>query len=574
MILAEPPSGAPVSSGGAGSDRAADLLDAVSAAADLLDLNRAAVDRLNVYPVPDGDTGTNMTLTMRAAVDAGRDALGAGASRDELAAAMVHAALLGARGNSGNILAEWLRGLADERGGIDAPSLARALARGQARAYRAVVDPVEGTMLSVMRAAAEACQTAADAAGTIADALDAALAGAREALRRTPEQLETLRRAGVVDAGGQGIVCLLEGAALSARGETPAAGSILVAVPDGDGSALEAFVSAAHDEEAWGYCTNFVVHAEGLDVEDARRRLLALGGSAVVAGDAELLKVHIHTRNPGEVLSWAVGLGELDQIKIDNMEIQTRRRAGVGEAGDWTSPKTAPSVDAAAPVADETTAAAIGVVAVATGEGLANALRAMGAAAVVPGGQTMNPSVADLLAAVEALPHGAAVLLPNNPNILLSAARVPELASRPVAVVPSRSVPQGLAALGAFNPDDSLEGNLARMTEALALVRTIEVTRAVRDAEVDGVRVREGNTVALVDEKLVASGDDEAAVLRRALNHAEVGHAELVTVFAGDDAAEAEAEGVAGLIAELAPEATVELHRGGQAFYRFVVAVE
>jgi len=572
MTLPEPPAHTRCDS--PGSDRAAALLDAVSAATDLLELNREAVDRLNVYPVPDGDTGTNMALTMRAAVEAGRAALAAGANRAELAVAMARGALLGARGNSGVILSQWLRGLADEGGGADAEALARAMATGQVLAYKAVANPVEGTMLSVMRAAAEGCQAAADAAGSLGDALEASLAAAREALRRTPEQLATLRQAGVVDAGGQGIVCLLEGAVLSIRGEALPAAPTVVEVPDGAGSALEAYVAAAHDDEAWGYCTNFLLLDAGLDVEDARRRLGEFGGSAVVVGDADLLKVHVHTRDPGEILSWALGLGELDQIRIDNMEIQTRRRAGVQAPPGKVDPATAAPAVASPADSLDGPVSAIGVVAVAAGEGLADALRSMGAAAVGAGGQTMNPSVNDLLAAVEALPHPAAILLPNNPNVLLAAARVPDLASRPVAVVPSRSIPQGLAALGTFNPDDSLETNLAQMAEALGLVRTVEVTRASRDAKIDGVRVVEGAAVALLNEKLVASGRDEEAVLRKALEHAGVDAAELVTVFAGEEASPAETERVAALVAELAPNAEVEILPGGQPFYRFVVAVE
>ena len=337
---------------------------------------------------------------------------------------------------------------------------------------------------------------------------------------------------------------------------------------------LQAHVAYDHDEEARRYCTNFVVHGEGLDVEDARCRPLALGSSAVVVGEPDLLKVHVHTREPGEVLSWALGLGELDQVRIDNTEIETRRRAGAREATAGSGPELGPSRGATGSTPDAAPTAAIGVVSVAAGEGLAEALRELGTSTVVAGDQTTNPSVADLLAAVEALPDRAVILLPNNPNILVTAARVPDLASRSVAVVPSRSVPQGMAALATFSAADPLETNLARMTESLAVVRTIEVTRAIRDAEKDGVGVGEGDVVALLDERLVAAGPDEADVVRRALDLAGIGRAELVTIVSGDEVTGDEAQAVVELLAELAPTAAVELHRGNQPFYRFLTAVE
>jgi hypothetical protein len=352
--------------------------------------------------------------------------------------------------------------------------------------------------------------------------------------------------------GGQGIVILLEGALFAWRGETVEAVETVAAAPNGRPD-LQAHVAYDHDEEAWGYCTNFVVHGEGLDVEDARCRPLALGSSAVVVGEPDLLKVHVHTREPGEVLSWALGLGELDQVRIANTEIQTRRRAGAREATAGPGPELGPPGGSTGSTPDAAPTAAIGVVSVAAGGGLAEALRELGASTVVAGDQTMNPSVGDLLAAVEALPDRAVILLPNNPNILVTAARVPDLASRSVAVVPSRSVPQGMAALATFSAADPLETNLARMTESLAVVRTIEVTRAIRDAEMDGVGVGEGDVVALLDERLVAAGPDEADVVRRALDHAGIGQAELVTIFSGDEVTGDEAQAVVGLLAELAP---------------------
>ncbi len=550
------------------------LLAAAETATAWLATHRDAINALNVFPVPDGDTGTNMLLTMRGAVDAGRLALAASGDAGKVAASTARGALLAARGNSGVILSQVIQGFATAIAGrteIDGRDLARGLSSARDLAYRAVLEPVEGTMLTVVRVAAEQATAAAAQSASLPVVLAAALQGARDALATTPRLLEILRQAGVVDAGGQGIVHLLEGLDRYARGEVSVNGDRVPPPVATAGSAMDFLdhLTEPHGDAA-GYCTNFVVHGAGIDVDRARAALAALGESAVVVGDASLLKVHLHTLNPGRVLDYAAGLGELDQIKIDNMQLQTRTLAAerASHVVSRGGAPAAPNRLLPAPVGT------LSVVAVAAGEGLAAALRSMGAAGLVTGGQTMNPSIEELLAAVESAPTAEVILLPNNRNILLTANQVPALATKHTAVVPSHSVPQGLAALAAFNPDDALDANVRRMTAALDGVRTVEVTRAVRDATIDGVRATRGQVIALVDDRMVAAGDEAVTVAGAALTRAGLDQAELVTIFVGEGATRDHAEELQALLVANRPRLTVEIHDGNQPHYLYVIAVE
>jgi len=557
------------------------LLDAIAAATERLGAHRDAVNALNVFPVPDGDTGTNMDLTMRAAVDEARANAPPGAGAGEVAAKIAFGALMGARGNSGVILSQVFRGVArafEQRDEIDGRDLAKALAAAREMAYKAVMRPVEGTMLTVVRVAAERAETVAERTPALVTVLDAAVAGARDALASTPDLLDILRQAGVVDAGGQGVVHILEGMHRYATGQ-PAVDAI-TSTGDGQiGKEMEFLdrIDELHGEDAFGYCTNFMVFGEGIDADRARADLAAMGESAVIVGDDRILKVHIHALDPAQVLAYALTLGSLDQIKIDNMQSQTRTLTAhrtetvVGSRKSVDEPST--STDYRLP----TTVSVVGrqaVLAVAAGDGLAAALRSMGACGIVAGGQTMNPSIEELLSAVEAAPTAEVILLPNNPNIVLTANQVPALASKSVGVVPSRSIPQGLAALAAYNADADLEENVAEMTAALASVRTVELTRAVRDVTLDGVDVRQGQVIGLVDDRLVASGDDPIVVGCAALQQADLDAAELVTIFTGDGAKPEHTSGLRDSISANYPDITVEVHDGGQPHYRFVIAVE
>jgi DAK2 domain fusion protein YloV len=555
------------------------LLAAFAAATDWLAANKDRVNALNVFPVPDGDTGTNMTLTMRAALDEAREAPSSLlSSAGEVAAKVAYGALMGARGNSGVILSQIFRGFAQGIAGrdeIDGRDLANALAGARDMAYKAVMRPVEGTMLTVIRVAAERAEAIAARTPALLTVLAEANRGAAEALEETPKLLDLLRQAGVVDAGGQGVVHILDGIERWARGDLTAA-----ALPHPEGTragglgAEMAFldqVGEFHGEDAFGYCTNFMVFGDGIDFETARATLAAMGESAVIVGDERILKVHIHALNPGKVLDYALGLGELGQIKIDNMSAQTRALTDERRASRPEPPsQTAPAVPTIAPQPIGRQA----VLAVAPGEGLAEALRSMGAADVIRGGQTDNPSTEELLDAVEAAAGDDVILLPNNPNILLAANQVPGLTEKRVRVVPTRSVPQALAALEAFNADAGLDENARRMEEALGAVRTVELTRAVRDATVNGVAVAAGQVIGLLDDKLVAAGDDEGAVFRDALDCADLEAVELVTIFLGEDAGPDEAGHLEAVVVAACPEAEVQVLPGGQPHYRFVVGIQ
>ncbi|HET8627750.1 MAG TPA: DAK2 domain-containing protein [Thermomicrobiales bacterium] len=543
----------------------AGLLAACEAAGALLARHAEAINALNVFPVPDGDTGKNMLLTMRAALDAARAGHAAGETgAGALAALVARGALLGSRGNSGVILSQILRGLARGFGDaatFDGARLAAAVREAAATAYRAVQQPVEGTMLTVIREAAEAAESAVGREPDLPPAavLDRALAAARTALARTPDLLPRLREAGVIDAGGQGVVTLLEGAAAAAHGEPlPEAG--VATAPAAPGDRLADFL-AAHEDDEFGYCTNLMLLArpgERLDFPAVRGRLLALGASGVVSGDEELVKVHIHTEHPGAVLEEALRWGELSEIRIDNMNAQVR--------GVATGRPAPPPTDGAA--------AGPQVVAVASGAGLTAALRGLGATAVVAGGQTMNPSTAELLRAVEALPGDEVLLLPNNPNVLLSARQVAGLTAKRVAVVPTRSVPQGIAALAAANFDAGLDDNAAAMTAALAAVRSGEVTRAVRDATIDGVSVTAGEVIGLLDGSLCCSGPTLPDVLLDLLDRMDAPVAELITLYRGAATTEEDAARMVELLESRYSAAAVELVDGGQPHYEYLVGVE
>lgn len=419
-------------------------------------------------------------------------------------------------------------------------------------------------MLTVVRAAAEAARTASETEPGITDVLDAALHGARIALERTPEQLDILRQAGVVDAGGQGVVYILEGMLKSATGDTELPSSAAI---DGDIGGDMAFldeVEELHGEDAFGYCTNFMVFGEGIDPEHERETIAAMGQSAVIVGTDTMLKVHIHVLNPGEVLTYALSLGDLDQIKIDNMSRQTEALSGQRAAATAT-----PEIDEA-----DRVHGSLGIIAVAAGEGISNALLSLGVTRIVEGGQTMNPSTQELLAAVEDSPATELIVLPNNKNILMSASQVPELTSKDVRIVPSRSIPAALNALTAFNTDLSLDANVAEMTDAMADTIAVAVTRAVRDVELNGVTVGQGQAIGLINDDLKTSGDDDLEVALRTLEEAGVDDPELLTVFVGRDVDPDDASRLEEALAERWPEAEIEMHEGGQPHYRYIISAE
>lgn len=541
------------------------LAEAFALAAAWLDHHHERVNALNVFPVPDGDTGTNMALTMRSALEAAADpAPSAGA----VAARIAYGALMGARGNSGVILSQIFRGFAgaiQERDEIDGQDLARALTGARTMAYKAVMRPVEGTMLTVIRGAAERAATVAQRTPSLVTILHEAVVGAQRALDSTPELLDILRQAGVIDAGGQGVVLILEGLEKYANGESASIADQEVSGTVGANMAFLDKVDELHGDDAFGYCTNFMVFGSDMDFDRCRDDIAAMGQSAVIVGDDRILKVHIHTLDPGSVLAYAITLGDLDQIKIDNMTKQTEalstQRSNVTPTSEVARPVPVPHGDLA-------------IVAVAAGDGIAEALTTMGSTAIVRGGQTMNPSTEDLLKAVEAQPVDKVIVLPNNKNILLTANQLTGLTDKQVRVVPTRSIPQALAALAVFNADHSIDENVADMSDALNRIQTVELTYAVRDVELNGVCVSSGQTIGLLDDELIASGDSLSDVATIAFGQIDRDDAELISVFSGKDVSEDESEAMRRILTDAFPDAEVEVHDGGQPHYLFIIGIE
>ncbi|MEX2229814.1 MAG: DAK2 domain-containing protein [Dehalococcoidia bacterium] len=530
------------------------MRDAFAVAERWLTLNRDAINAINVYPVPDGDTGTNMLLTWRAALAAmPADADAAGTALR----AVAHGALLGARGNSGVILSQMLRGLAEALGDaerVDCAGLTRALTGASAAAYAAVPIPVEGTMLTVMREGAAAAEAAALVRAEIDHVMATFVVAAQASVERTPDLLPRLRDAGVVDAGGLGIAVLFEGVKHGLAG-TPLPAPLV---------ATEAAVALEGVEhEGHGYCTEFVILGRDIDRAALEHALTAFGGdSLLVVGDAEAVHVHVHMPDPGPALSAGVAVGALSAIKIDNMQTQHETWAA-GRAGT-------PAHSALDPGA----LPAIGLVAVARGAGIVAAFRDLGATRVIDGGPTGKASAGELLEACTGAGRDHVLLLPNDKDVLMAAEQAARAAGGRVIVVPSRTVVAGLAAAVAYSPDGEAAAVAERMGRAIAATRSVEVTRAVRDAVVDGVRVSAGDGIALVDGVLVARADDLDRALLLGLERAVGTDSSLVTVYLGADAPQNSGERVEALLADAYPELEVEVLAGGQPFYPFLLSVE
>ena len=526
------------------------ILDAGALA---LERNVEAVNALNVFPVPDGDTGTNMLLTIRAvqqelAKDT-RESLG-GAVR-----LMARGALMGARGNSGVILSQFLRGLSRplEDHGEAGPELTSvAFQEGAAAAYKAVSEPVEGTLLTVVRRTAEAMRDSIQGGEPdLVELFETALASCRKAVLQTPDQLPVLKEAGVVDAGGQGFAIMLEAALRYLQGED--AGAVHIETVQPLSQVTESFLEAA-ESELYGYCTQLLVSGTALDPDALRAQLSVLASSTVVIGDDTMVKIHVHTFDPGAILSLGTAVGTLSSVTIENIdeqhqEFQKARR-------------------------QETPMAPLGVVAVAWGQGIEELFRSLGAGHVVVGGQTMNPSCQELLDAVESLRAETALVLPNNPNIIPTAHQAAGLSSTPLRVVETRNIPQGVAAMLAYNPEMDDAANAAAMQGAAASVRAGEVVTAVRDATVDGRAVRAGEVMGTLEGDLVVSGPQRQEVLGALVQHAGAVEGSLITLYWGGDTTEAEADEAALDLQNRCPGVDVELVHGGQPYYHYLVSIE
>jgi DAK2 domain fusion protein YloV len=534
-----------------------DLREMFVAATGWLEKSAADIDALNVFPVPDGDTGTNMLLTMRSSLEEVYQAVDSGASG--VAQAMAKGALIGARGNSGVILSQIWNGLAQGLAGketVNGSDLVEALLLASKVAYKGLSNPVEGTILTVIREAALAAEEhAANVSDDVVSVMEATVNAAKESVANTPSLLPVLREAGVVDAGGQGLYTILEGALHYLKGETE---QLQLRRPWMVASSIPLTAKVPQmvgvEEVPYGYCTNFVIKGHELDPDKIRKRLEKKGQSVIVIGDASAVRVHVHTLDPGEVMHYVLPLGTLHQINIRNMDEQYRDFLEMQK-------ERMPAVD-------------IAIVAVVAGDSLSNVFISLGATAIVPGGQTMNPSTKDLLQAVEAVPSEKVIILPNNKNIVLTANQVQSLTSKTIEVVPTRTIPQGVAALLAFDYEADLKTNAQNMDKARSAVKSIEVTRAVRSTRLGGLDIKKKQAIGFLDGDLVVVADKTDEVLTKALARVNLDETEVITIYYGADTEPAEAEQVAAAIREQYPQLQVEIVQGGQPHYNYIASVE
>ncbi len=511
----------------------------------------ARINALNVYPVPDGDTGTNMLLTLESTLKDAADA--SYGSAEEASRAVARAALMGARGNSGVILSQMIRGACDvlgQRGTLDAATFAAAMDGARERSYASVREPVEGTMLTVIKDAARAAVEAVDGGEEDLPAvIRASAVEAHESVRRTPELLDVLRDAGVVDAGGLAVAVILDGLYACVTGEE------IASTFEADDDAPD--LTAIHaEEEAWGYCTQFVVSGFTGGVEEFEEHVYANGKSVLLIADEETVNVHVHTQDPGSMLSYAGGFGRLARVKIEDMEAQVRARTE-SSGGD----------------ARERVPGNVGVVAASRGAGNRSLFGAMGAV-VVEGGQGANPSAADLAGAVEEAGAPSVVILPNNKNIVPTAESVGELVEAEVRVVPTRSIAAGLAAMVAFDAEGEPEDVFGEMEEIRQSLHSAEVTRSVRDAKLDGRDVPEGSFIGFLDDEMVAAGATaEEVALSLAREIVDRG-ADLLTLLRGEDLSPDDLERIVEGVRELDEDLEVETRDGGQPLYPLQMVAE
>ena len=520
--------------------------------------HREEINELNVFPVPDGDTGTNMSLTMGSGANALASAAPGTVSRAaELAAS---AFLRGARGNSGVILSLLFRGVAKRLKDLDeadAATFAAALQTGVETAYNAVMKPSEGTILTVSRLAAGAAVKAAEEETDLEAVLTAALDAGYEALADTINQNPVLKKAGVIDAGGKGYLYIMDGMLRALRGE-------MLETETGAASADRAdFTSFETEDIKFTYCTEFIVSRKTQkDVNLLRDFLDARGDSIVVVEDDEIIKVHVHSNEPGNVLTEALTYGPLLTVKVENMKDQHTSK--VVEAMEEEE-------EAVQPAAPEKK---YGVVAVCAGDGLTDVFGELGADGVITGGQTMNPSTEDILKKVEATPAEIVYVLPNNGNIIMAAQQAVPLSTRKVVVIPTKTVPQGVSALMAMDPDAEEETNTAEMTEAAGRVHTVQITYAARDSMFSGLPIRAGEYLALIENSLLATGPDLNAIMDAVKDALAPFDPEFLTVFYGEHVKEADASAVADALSGAMPEAELSLICGGQPVYYYMISAE
>ena len=531
--------------------------------AKVLEINRSKVDSLNVFPVPDGDTGTNMSLTIQSAVK--ELSLCSSNRLSELCDAVSKGALKGARGNSGVILSQLFRGICSEikkAEEITLKSFAKAMENGTKVAYSAVSKPKEGTILTVARKMSEYARQAAPKFRDFSEFLDSVIKKGEEALAETPELLPVLKKAGVVDSGGMGLLCVYRGFLSALNGEE-VAGELDISAEAGK-SEEDVFgdnsdiINLDLGEIEFAYCTEFFVinlkkSTTLADIDKLKEKLMRIGDSVICIGDLELVKVHVHTNNPGQALQYAVELGELDRVKIENMLEQNRELRAKREAEKKE----------------------MGMLAICTGEGIAAIFKDLLVDRVIEGGQTMNPSAEDIASAVQKINAEHVFVFPNNKNIILAAEQAKALVqNRTIHVIPTKNVPQGFAAALAFNSESTAEENKTDMIHAIDNVRAGQVTYAVRSTSVNGFNLKEGDIIGLDDKKILAKGNNVDDTLIHLVERLKDGSHEIITLYYGQDVKEEEAEELAGKLAEKFPDCDVDYHFGGQPIYYYIVSLE
>lgn len=534
-----------------------ELKEMLITATSWLEKSASDIDALNVFPVPDGDTGTNMLLTMRSAIDEASQT--ADSSISAVAQAIARGALMGARGNSGVILSQIWRGLAQglpDKSSIDGVDLAKAIQQASVTAYKGISNPVEGTILTVIKDAAAAGQTQVKKGDSdLISVMEAIVSAAAESVADTPTLLPVLKDAGVVDAGGQGLYTILEGALRYLRGEAeqmqfrkPMMIASSIAQPS------KIIRISPTEEVPFGYCTEFLLKGSGFDLDKIKTRLKKEGESLIVVGDENATRIHIHTLDPGRVIHYATSLGTVHQISIRNMDEQHQDYLEMQKA-------RTPAVD-------------IATIAVVAGDGLADVFTSLGTTAIVSGGQTMNPSTKELLQAVKAVSSDKIILLPNNKNIILTAQQLQSLTDKMVEIVPTETIPQGVAALLAFDYEADFQTNAQRMREATSNVKTIEITRAVRAAHLNGLSIKKRQAIGLLDGELLVSGNNTTEIVTKLLAKIDLKNSEIVTIYHGADTGQAEAEELSATIRAKYPQLQVEVIRGGQPYYNYIISIE
>ena len=541
------------------------LKEMFSSGAALLTQNRESVDALNVFPVPDGDTGSNMSQTITAAIkemNAKRYT-----SAADVADAVARGALKGARGNSGVILSQILRGIARGLAGhedVDCALWIQAIRQGANTAYKAVMKPKEGTILTVIRVIAEDLERGGSKCETLEELFKMLLLSGDAILKKTPEMLPVLKQAGVVDSGGMGLMVIFRGMYAALTGETVEIEESSSAAQSMPGEYVDDHGDLRVEDITFGYCTEFIVSHPRPDMKESevvrlRKRLEKIGDCVLVISDLSVVKVHVHTNDPGKAMQYALELGELDAIKVDNMFEEAREREAKRQAAAEAE---------AAKLKD------YGVVAVALGEGIDRIFQDLMVDQIVDGGQTMNPSIQDLAQAVEATHARNVFILPNNTNIILAAQQASELTEKNVIVLPTKSVPMGISAMLAFSADMGVEENTEAMTEAAENVHTASITYAVRDTTYEGKEIHQGDIMGMIDNKLSVLGSQVHQV---GLDIAEkmVGEdTDLITIYYGSDVAEEDAQKLCDALAEVYDDCDVELQYGGQPLYYYLIAVE